>query len=371
MRRTLITIAVAATATFGLAAAAVPSADATPALASSAHHAKRVCAAARPGEASCLAEELVDTATGARVNPLASAGSAARPAAISGKTPSDIRSAYGLTSTGSSGRTVAIVDAYGYPNASRDLAVYRSQFGLSACTTANGCLTVVSQTGSSSLPAYNLGWSQEQALDLDAVSATCPDCKILLVQAKTPSFANLGAAVKTAAAHAGVVAISNSYGGGDSADSSYGSYYNHPGVAVTASTGDNGYQGASFPASSHYVTAVGGTSLTKTTSTRGWSESAWSGSDFGRDRLQRSGDRRRLRGRRPQHRPRRLRTHVLERVVLGPVRRHEPLVAHRRRGLRPQRPDHGLRQHPPVCRVRRPQRRDLRQQRLLRQLLLT
>lgn len=281
MRRTLITIAVAATATFGLAAAAVSSADATPALASSAHHAKRVCAAARPGEASCLAEELVDTATGARVNPLASAGSAARPAAISGKTPSDIRSAYGLTSTGSSGRTVAIVDAYGYPNASRDLAVYRSQFGLSACTTANGCLTVVSQTGSSSLPAYNLGWSQEQALDLDAVSATCPDCKILLVQAKTPSFANLGAAVKTAAAHAGVVAISNSYGGGDSADSSYGSYYNHPGVAVTASTGDNGYQGASFPASSHYVTAVGGTSLTKTTSTRGWSESAWSGSGSG------------------------------------------------------------------------------------------
>ena len=242
--------------------------------------AKRVCATARPGEASCFAEELVTATTGARMNPLV-ASDAAHTVAVSGKTPDNIRSAYGLVGTASAGRTVAIVDAYGYPNAASNLATYRSNFGLPACTVANGCLTIVSQTGSASLPAYNLGWSQEQALDLDAVSATCPDCKILLVQAKTPSFANLGTAVRTAAAHAGVVAISNSYGGGDSADSSYGSYYNHPGIAVTASTGDGGYQGASFPASSHYVTAVGGTSLTVASGTRGWSESAWSGSGSG------------------------------------------------------------------------------------------
>ena len=79
---------------------------------------------------------------------------------------------------------------------------------------------------------------------------------------------------------AGVVAISNSYGGGDLPDSTYGSYYNHPGIAVTASTGDNGYKGASFPASSAYVTAVGGTSLSMNTTTR-VSETVWSGSGSG------------------------------------------------------------------------------------------
>ena len=140
----------------------------------------------------------------------------------------------------------------------------------------------MSQTGSTtSLPQTNVGWDQEQALDLDAVSAACPDCKILLVQAKSASFADLGAAVNQAAKTAGVVAISNSYGGGDAADSSYGSYYDHPSIAVTASTGDDGYAGASFPASSHYVTAVGGTSLKSARNSRGWTETVWSGSGSG------------------------------------------------------------------------------------------
>ena len=127
-----------------------------------------------------------------------------------------------------------------------------------------------------------MGWGQEQALDVDAVSAACPDCKILVVQAKTNSFANLGTAVVTASKQPGVVAISNSYGGGDASDATYGSYYHHPGSAVTASTGDNGYQGGSYPASSSYVTAVGGTSLVSASSTsRGWSESVWSGAGSG------------------------------------------------------------------------------------------
>ena len=102
------------------------------------------------------------------------------------------------------------------------------------------------------------------------VSAICPNCHILLVEASSPSFANLGAAVNRAAATSGVVAISNSYG---ASDATYGSYYNHPGIAVTASSGDSGY-GASYPASSHYVTAVGGTHLTTSTSSRGWAETA-------------------------------------------------------------------------------------------------
>jgi subtilase family serine protease len=242
-------------------------AEATPGL-----HGQKVCADAKAGDASCHAVKLVDSNG-------ASPSSTTPPS--SGKTPTDIRKAYNLVSASSSGRTVAIVDAYGYPNAERDLATYRGYYKLPACTTANGCLKIIDQSGGTSLPRTDVGWAQEQALDLDAVSATCPDCKILLVQASSASFANLGAAVKTAAKQSGVVAISNSYGGGDAADTTYGGYYNHPGIAVTASTGDNGYQGGSYPASSSYVTAVGGTSLTRSSAARGWSESVWSGAGSG------------------------------------------------------------------------------------------
>ena len=279
MRRQLKTVLVAMTAALGLAAGAGTTATADP---TGQPHGQRVCATAAVGEAACHAVVLVD-ANGQRVNPmgqpLGQAGTS--PTTISGKTPSDIQSAYKLTGLNSGGRTVAIVDAYGYPNAQRDLATYRTQWGLSACTTASGCLRIINQSGGTSLPQFNAGWAGEQALDLDAVSATCPDCKIVLVQANSASFADLGAAVNTAARQAGVVAISNSYGGGDVADSSYGAAYNHSGIAVTASTGDNGYQGGSFPASSHYVTAVGGTSLVTASTTRGWSESAWNGSGSG------------------------------------------------------------------------------------------
>jgi subtilase family serine protease len=200
----------------------------------------------------------------------------------SGKSPTNLISAYGLPSaTAGSGQTVAIVDAYDDPYAEADLAVYRSYYGLPACTTANGCFKKVSQTGSTtSLPAANASWSQEISLDIDMVSAVCPNCNILLVEATSASFANLGTAVNEAAA-LGADAISNSYGStGDAQDSVYGSYYNHPGIAVTASSGDSGY-GASYPASSHYVTAVGGTTLTADSSTRGWTETAWSGAGSG------------------------------------------------------------------------------------------
>jgi len=203
------------------------------------------------------------------------------PAVVSGKSPSDIQSAYKLTGISAGGRTVAIVDAYGYPNAERDLGVYRAQFGLPACTKANGCLTIVNQSGGSAPPAFDTGWAGEQALDLDAVSAACPSCKLLLVQATSSSFADLGPAVNTAAQRAGVAAISNSYGGSDVADATYGRFYNHPGIAVTASTGDYGYAGPAYPASSRYVTAVGGTSLVRSTSARGWAESVWRGSGSG------------------------------------------------------------------------------------------
>jgi subtilase family serine protease len=198
----------------------------------------------------------------------------------SGYGPADLQSAYKLpSSTAGAGQTVAIVDAYNDPTAEADLGVYRAQYGLSACTTANGCFKKVSQTGTTTYPATNAGWATEISLDLDMVSAVCPQCHIILVEAKTASSTNLGIAVNEAA-KLGANAISNSYGGSDASDATWGKYYNHPGIAVTASSGDSGY-GAQYPATSHYVTAVGGTSLNKASNSRGWSETAWSGAGSG------------------------------------------------------------------------------------------
>jgi subtilase family serine protease len=257
-------------------AAALPGASASTATsgASSGRHAERVCAAAaaKSQTAACLSKVIVD-AKGAVPN-------ATTPPATA-LTPGQLQDAYKLAGTNGAGRTVAIVDAYGYPNLERDLGIYRSYFGLPACTKASGCLRVIDQNGGTNLPRFNAGWAGETALDVDAVSATCPACKIVVVEAKTNSFTNLGAAVTTASKQPGVVAISNSYGGGDASDATYGTFYNHPGIAVTASTGDNGYQGGSYPASSSYTTAVGGTTLAKATNTRGWNETVWSGAGSG------------------------------------------------------------------------------------------
>ncbi|MEO3937316.1 hypothetical protein V3N99_19575 [Dermatophilaceae bacterium Soc4.6] len=169
------------------------------------------------------------------------------------------------------------MDAYNDPTAEADLGVYRTQYGLAACTTANGCFRKVSQTGSTtSLPRTNAGWATEISLDLDMVSAACPSCKILLVEASSASFSDLGLAVNYAATQ-GVAAISNSYGGSDSAGTPA---YDHPGIAVTASTGDAGY-GIESPASFGSVVAVGGTSLKRSSTARGWTETAWSGAGSG------------------------------------------------------------------------------------------
>ncbi|MEW1912989.1 S53 family peptidase [Kitasatospora sp. NPDC085895] len=194
----------------------------------------------------------------------------------SGLGPSDLLSAYKLPANGGAGMTIAIVDAYNDPSAESDMNTYRAQYGLPACTKASGCFRQVSQTGTSTLPSNNSGWAGEISLDLDMVSAIAPNAKIILVEAKSATMANLGTAVNTAV-NLGAKFVSNSYGGGESsADTSYDSaYFNHPGVAVTVSAGDSAY-GAEYPAASKYVTAVGGTALKKDTSSRGWTETVWS-----------------------------------------------------------------------------------------------
>jgi subtilase family serine protease len=250
------------------------SAAAAPAAAGLSHRNTPVCAAPTASYAAC------DAILHATVYPGGKPGPAAT--SPSGYAPADLQSAYKLpSSTGGAGQTVAIVDAYNDPYVASDLATYRSTFGLTPCTVANGCFRVVSQTGGTKLPRNNGSWSEEISLDVDMVSAVCPNCHILLVEASSSSLTNLGTAVNEAAA-LGATEISNSYGGGESSsDPSYDtSYYHHPGIAVTVSSGDGGY-GVEYPAASQYVTAVGGTTLTKASNTRGWTETAWSGAGSG------------------------------------------------------------------------------------------
>jgi subtilase family serine protease len=235
---------------------------------------KVACARGNPnGTARCHAHVVTD-ARGEEMN-----GQVTPNAVPSGYGPNDLKSAYNITTNGTT--TIAIVDAQGYPNAEADLAVYRSQYGLPACTTANGCFKKVNQTGvQGSYPTTDVGWDQEQALDLDMASAMCPGCKIVLVQATSASYANLAQAVRTAAAMPGVTVISNSYGGSEAGTTSYEASYNQPGKAVTVSTGDSGY-GVQFPASSPHVIAVGGTHLVRASNARGWSETAWTSGGSG------------------------------------------------------------------------------------------
>ena len=198
--------------------------------------------------------------------------------------PANLQSAYNLPSASAgAGQTVAVVDAFDDPNAEADLAVYRAQFGLPACTTANGCFRKVNQSGQAApLPSGDTGWAGEESLDLDAVSAICPNCHLLLVEA-TDDSTNLFVAVNEAVA-LGAGYVSLSWGGSEgSIESSFDSaYLNHPGVVITASTGDSGYAGGTaYPAASPDVVAVGGTSLSTAANTRGWSETAWSGAGSG------------------------------------------------------------------------------------------
>jgi subtilase family serine protease len=223
---------------------------------------------AAAGTARCHSHVVTDD----KGQPLATSGP-------SGYGPTALRAAYAISGSGSASTTIAIVDAYGYPGAESDLAVYRSQFKLPACTTANGCFKKVDQNGGTNYPRADTGWSQETALDLDMASAMCPGCKILLVEASSNSLANLAAAVNKASA-LGATVISNSYGGGESGSATYESYYNYPGVAITVSSGDSGY-GVQFPASSPHVIAVGGTSLKTASNARGFTETAWSGAGSG------------------------------------------------------------------------------------------
>ncbi|HET7387441.1 MAG TPA: PKD domain-containing protein [Nocardioidaceae bacterium] len=197
-----------------------------------------------------------------------------------GYTPDELQDAYNLPAP-ANGQTVAIVDAFDNPNAEADLAKYRVEFNLGPCTTLNGCFKKVNQRGGTAYPKGDTGWGAEIDLDVEMVSAACPTCRIVLVEADSNSFSDLMAAVDQAVAQ-GATFVSNSYGGNEfpaETGDEYDGHFNRSNVAFTVSSGDEGY-GAEYPAASQYVTAVGGTSLSEG-GTRGWSETAWSGAGSG------------------------------------------------------------------------------------------
>ena len=236
---------------------------------------KRICTTPKKTRtAACFAERrvLVKAGTkGARsFTPAAGATGTDTIGPAGGLTPSDLATAYALTTTGGSGQTVAIVDAYNNPNIAVDLATFDSQYGLAACPLGT-CLTVVNQTGGTALPANDTqGWSVEESLDVDAVHSVCQACKIILVEANSPSNADLAIAENTAV-QLGATEVSNSFGGFESdSDPTFQAAFDHPGTVITAAAGDDGYYNfdqlaainqPDVPASYNTVVAVGGTSL--------------------------------------------------------------------------------------------------------------
>jgi hypothetical protein len=256
---------------------------------------QQVCLAPTPGDASCFALELRPAAAGvAGVQPYTVGAGSSSTGPAGGLTPADLASAYGFSpAAGGAGQTVAIVDAYDDPDIEKDLGTFDSQYGLPACTTANGCFEKVGQTGSAtSLPAADTtGWSLEISLDVETVHSVCESCKILLVEADSESLADLAAAVNEAVTLK-ASEVSNAYGAleGEMGASEQAAY-NHPGVVITASAGDSGYlswdEVAAFlpapgmpnaPASLPSVVAVGGTSLALNANGTRESESVWNDS---------------------------------------------------------------------------------------------
>jgi subtilase family serine protease len=208
---------------------------------------------------------------------------ASNPGLIPGFHPSDLQNMYNLTgASGGQNQTVAIIVAYQHDPES-DINTYRTAFGIPPCTQYNGCLQVINlgspcDFGDATCFQSQLNWGVEARLDAEMVSAVCPNCHIMIVDAPDNGLTNLGNAVQYAASH-GATVISNSYSVPEtSAMASYAGYWNTPGIPNIAGAGDQGY-GPGFPASLSTVIAVGGTSVINQSGT--WTSKVWAATGSG------------------------------------------------------------------------------------------
>lgn len=199
---------------------------------------------------------------------------------LPGFTPTQLRHAYGfdLLANQGAGQTIAIVDAFDDATAESDLNTFSTQFGLPACTTANGCFQLIYASGTK--PKGNTGWALEIALDTQWAHAIAPQAKIMLVEAANNGNSALYKAIQVAV-KSGAKVISMSWGGSESSnESSIDAYFKAQGVTYVVSSGDSG-NGAQYPAASPFVVSVGGTSLTLNPDGSYAGETAWSGSGGG------------------------------------------------------------------------------------------
>ncbi len=302
--RTIVVLAIAVGIGAGASIAGASVASKSGALgraAVSRYHVERLCGRPRPRAAACAAMRLVASLTAAELRARAGEQASEEAAGVLPAvtdtspfpgylTPQELRAAYALPSETASAptQTIAVIDAYDDPAAEADLGVYDEQFGLPACTSANGCFSKRDEQGQASpLPTENGEWAGEISIDVQMAHAVCPGCHVLLVEAESAGLEDLATAVDSAVA-AGATEISNSYTGPEEpAIASFytelaAGFYDHPGVVVTASSGDCGYlnkacagepAGANFPADSPDVVAVGGTSLVE--KKEAWSATVW------------------------------------------------------------------------------------------------
>ncbi|WGL52642.1 hypothetical protein P5P86_02180 [Nocardioides sp. BP30] len=259
-----------------------------------------------PGQARCYGTVSRPATTGS--------GSGVRPFATVSTpvvTPGDIADLYDLPPVPDSvpvgtGPTVALVEEGDVPNLAAELATYRSDSRnrLGACTQASGCLTVLNQDGATSpLPAADPDWAWETMMDVEAVAAACPACKILVVEASSTDLDNLDDALQTAAERADYVSMSWGVNDDGMRRSDVAGFEDvfaaHADVTFVASTGDFGWQTdlpaddavcgrgtipatagdthscTSYPASSPYVVAAGGTMPVQDAATGTLTEQVW------------------------------------------------------------------------------------------------
>jgi len=259
---------------------------------------KHSCASARVGRVGCLAIRRTLVIGGVAAH-ASSPSQLIEPNGRSVFGMTALRKAYGIRALGSPKHVIAIVDAFHSGTALRDLNVYRDTFGAAAiadCSKSSAavalrnavssgtpCFRQVDQRGVASTgETTDVGWAQETELDLEMASAVCPNCSLTVVEAASPSFIDFNQAVALASTLAGVVAISNSYGGPEVSEAKLMAYETaySAGIAVVASSGDSGY-GVQSPASFQHVIAVGGTSLSVDSKGFYSGERAWSGAGSG------------------------------------------------------------------------------------------